>query len=224
MSQHDIYRTVAGFSALRSDESTGLPILEVTFARFNVWNEINSWEGRFMERLLPGAFTDTFVERAGQIRCLFEHGKDPAIGNKPIGTPTSLRETDIGPVGTVALYDVPYVRDLLPALEAGDLGASYRFGAQKQDWVRRPVRSEWNPEGLPERSIARVGVAEFGPVTFGADPGATSAVRSLDARFGVRPDEVFSLFEDPTAGVPGANEAERARVALAYAIGARRPR
>ena len=56
---------------------------------------------------------------------------------------------------------------------------SYRFSVDEQEVVRKPAVSEYNPEGLPERTITKASVAEFGPVTFPAFANATAAVRSM---------------------------------------------
>src|SRR5690606_21613781 len=52
--------------ATENDDDPGdgrLATLDVNFARFNVWNEIDSWfEGRFLERVAPGAFRKTMKE------------------------------------------------------------------------------------------------------------------------------------------------------------------
>src|SRR5262245_130360 len=73
----------------------GMPTMVGHFAMFNVWYEINSWyEGRFLERVAPGAFRKTFRENGDRIRVLLEHGYDPSVGDKPLGAPDELREDD----------------------------------------------------------------------------------------------------------------------------------
>jgi HK97 family phage prohead protease len=148
------------------------------FSVFNTWTEINSrYEGRFLERVAPGAFSDAFANPKG-LRVLYEHGADPSIGNKPIAAPTVLREDDFGAYYEAEMFDASYSNDLLPALRAGQLGASFRFQVVDEDWDEKPTRSEQNPERLPERTIHSVALYEFGPVTWGAYPEATSGVRS----------------------------------------------
>jgi HK97 family phage prohead protease len=149
------------------------------FARFNTFNEINSEEGRFLERIMPGAFKKTMAEQRSRIRMMFQHGRDPEIGDKPIGNPDVLREDDIGPYFEGDLFDsVPPL--IVDGLRAGQYGLSYRFSVKDEKWDNSPPRSDFNPEGLPERTIRQIGpVYEFGPVTFPADPGADYAVRSM---------------------------------------------
>lgn len=224
------YRSVEQIRAADGDSGR---TLDVTFARFNVWNEIQSyWEGNFLERLTPGAFTSTFEDRRDRIRCLFNHGRDPAIGNKPLGQVTDLRETSDGPHGTVDLFDRDYVDDVLAGLRCDPpvYGASYRFGVVEESWNDEPGVSEHNPKGIPERTIQRVNVAEFGPVTFPADEGTQEliGVRSLSDHFATPPPvsgtEIVSSERGETApaGAPAAPPDTKGQTATAFALAARR--
>lgn len=154
------------------------------FAVFDRWTEINSWfEGRFLERIRPGSFADTFVDRADKIRVLYDHGHDPSIGNKPLGGPDVLREDKTGAYYESELFESSYVDDLMPALRARQLGASFRFRVNAEEWVEPKEASDHNPEKLPERSINGVDLYEFGPVTFPAYDDASAGVRSGSDRF-----------------------------------------
>lgn len=158
----------------------GIGLMTGEFARFNEWTEINSaWEGHFLERVAPSAFDKTFAENGKNIRVLYDHGHDPSVGNKPLGPIRELRSTDSGAYYEVPLFDTSYNRDLLPALKAGQLGASFRFKVVREEFNKSPERAGHNPQGLPERTIVEAKVLEFGPVTFPAYPGATAGVRSM---------------------------------------------
>lgn len=152
------------------------------FAVFNRWTEIDSvYEGRFMERIAPGAFDRTFTERRDRIKVLYDHGKDPQLGNKPLGPLTELRADDTGGYYEVDLIDTPYNDDfIIPAARAGLLGASFRFSIPKggDDWVTPSRGTDSNPERLKERTINEIEVYELGPVTFPAYADATAGVRS----------------------------------------------
>src|SRR2546428_187563 len=102
------------------------------------------------------------------MRVLFNHGKDPAIGDKVLGPIAELREDENGAYYEVPLLDTSYNRDLLPGLEQGLYGASSRFSVMKEAMNQKPQRSDWTPEGLPERPIQGVALREFGPVPFPA--------------------------------------------------------
>lgn len=196
----DVQRATPPESGEASANENGMPTLFGHFTRFNEWTEIDSWyEGNFLERIAPGAFKKTFREQ--QPKVLFQHGMDGTCGDKPLGPPDVLREEDDGPYYEVPLLDASYVRDLIPGLDAGLYGASFRFSVMREEWVDEPAVSEDNPKGLPERTIKEVRCSEFGPVTFPAYPGATAGVRSmtdeyLAARMTNQPaDRLRSLLE-----------------------------
>jgi len=172
-------------------EGSGLPLLHGNFLVFDTWTEINSaYEGQFLERFAPGAVRKTIRESRDKMRVLFQHGQDPHIGDKPLGEIIELRETDEGAYYEVELLNTSYVRDLLPALERGLYGASFRFGVVREKWNEDPGPSEHNPRGLPERTVVEAKVSEFGPVTFPAYQQASAGVRSLTDEF------LFSAIRD----------------------------
>jgi HK97 family phage major capsid protein/HK97 family phage prohead protease len=150
------------------------------FTLFNEPTEINSYyEGNFIERVAPGAFAKWIAGHRDAIRCLFQHGMDYQIGDKPLGPISELREDETGPYYEVPLLNVHYVRELIPGLEAALYGCSFRFRVIREEWDEEPEPSDDNPKGLPERTLLELQVPEFGPVTFPAYPGATAALRSM---------------------------------------------
>lgn len=161
------------------------PTLFGHFTPFDQWSEINSmWEGNFLERTIRGAFAKTIKENKGGVRVLYDHGHDPQLGNKPLGPIDVLREEDFGPYYEVPLIDTDYNRGfVIPALDAGLLGASYRFRVIREEWNDEPGESSHNPKGLPERTIKEARLYEFGPVTFPAFDGATAKLRSLSDQY-----------------------------------------
>lgn len=168
------------FRAAEPDDET-LGLLTGRFSVFNTWYEIDSlWEGLFLERVAKGSFKKTIADQdAGRgMRVLFEHGRDMTINNKVLGVPDEVREDSKGAYYEVPLFDTSYNRDLLPGLRANAYGASFRFQAIRDEWNDEPPVSEHNPKGIPERTLKEVRVPEFGPCTFGANPGATAIVRS----------------------------------------------
>ncbi len=162
------------------------------FAVFDRWTEIDSWyEGRFMERLKRGAFKRTIKERASQIRVLYEHGRDPSIGNKPLAVPEIMREDADGCYGEGELFEASYVNDLIPALAAGQMGQSFRFRVAGESWAEPKKASDHNPNMLPERTITDVDLYEWGPCPFPAYADASAGVRSGTDQF------IESLLSDP---------------------------
>jgi HK97 family phage prohead protease len=179
-----VVRALGAGLELRHDGSAdGLGRLVLRFSRFNVWYEVDSfWEGLFLERTLPGAFKQTIREDRPQMRVLFNHGMDFSLGDRVLGPIDDLREDADSPVGEVPLFDTSYNRDLLPGLEAGVYGSSMRMRVLGEKWDDEPGASDHNPKGIPERSISRVRVYEFGPVTFPANPDATAEMASAGVR------------------------------------------
>ncbi len=190
---HDTENLVrATYRAADVDEDGDGRTLHGHFSVFDNWYEIDSVvEGRFLERIAPGAF-DATLSDPSRIKVLFDHGFDPSIGNKPLGTITDVREDEVGAAYTVRLIDTDYNRDfLIPAARAGLLGSSFRFSVTGEEWDRPKESTDHNPEKIAERTITSVDVHEFGPVTFPANPEATAAVRS-------RTDDFYDrLIEDP---------------------------
>ena len=177
------------------------PVLSGHFSVFNSPTTIRSaWEGEFVETIAPGAFKKTIAENRDRMRVLLNHGNDPQLGDKPLGSISDLREDNRGAYYEVDLFDgiPPLVMD---GLRAGAYGASFRFSVMNESWNERPARSSFNPDGLPERTIKEAKVAEFGPVTFGAYDEATAGVRSLTDRFlldalAEDPDNLRELIQD----------------------------
>jgi len=122
---------------------------------------------------------------------------------------TAINDRADGPMAEVPLLDTSYNRDLVPGLRAGVYGSSFRFQVMKEEFVRDAQQSDYNPDGLPERTITEARVMEFGPVTFPAYAGATAGVRSLTDEFIIHqifgsPERVRSLLESlvPTGPPP----------------------
>ena len=178
-------------SVLRRADSHGRddgPVMIGHFARFGEWNEIDSWyEGRFLERINPGAFSKTFDGRLRSVAVTFNHGHD-VMGQQVLGIPAVLREDDHGPYYEVPLLDgIPDL--IMSGLRADAYGASYMFNVVRDEWEDEPETSDHNPQGLPERTISEVKLHEFGPVTYPADGGATAGVRSLTDHFRTSPED-----------------------------------
>lgn len=177
----DVVRSGGGLELRSADEPPdgSLGVLTGRFSEFGRWYKVSSrFEGDFMERVAPGATADTIRDDVSSMRVLFDHGMDAQIGNKVLGPIASLAERSDGPHYEVPLFDTSYNRDLLPGLKAGVYGASMRMRVTGDTWDDEPPRSDANPDGLPERTITRMRVPEFGPVTFPANQGASAGIRS----------------------------------------------
>jgi HK97 family phage prohead protease len=172
-----------GFALRAADEDNGMPTLTGYAIRFGEWTRISSlFEGDFMERIAPGAAKKTLADNADNIRVLFNHGHDPSIGEKALTKP-ELSEDATGLRYEGQLFDTSYNRDLLPGLESGQYGASFKFRVIREQIVEAPERSAYNPDGIPERTVEDLQLYELGPVTFPAYEGASAGVRSLTGFF-----------------------------------------
>src|SRR5262245_46370283 len=103
------------------------------FAVFNEWTTISSLrEGRFLERIAPGGVHRS--NREGPNGGLFGHGQCPTGGGKPNRTVQALREDSRGGYYEVDLYDqTTYIKEILPGLESGQFGSSFRFQARREE-------------------------------------------------------------------------------------------
>lgn len=175
------------------------------FGHFSVFDqptEINStYEGRFIERIAPGAFKKTLAERGARIKIMWNHGRSEVLPDVLIAKPTDVREDTTGAYYEARMF-AGLPEWLYEGLRAGVYGASFRFAAILDHWVESPGISDGNPLGLPERTVREAAVAEAGPVSWPAYDGATSAIRSLSDRF-----HDLSTLTDRAATAPETDDA-----------------
>lgn len=172
-----------------SSDTEGLGLIDIRWSPFNTWYRIDSWwEGSFLERTVKGAFKRTMQAHAAAVRddahsikTLFNHGMDMYVNDKLLGDIEELAEDRDSARSTVRLWDTSYNRDLLPGFRSGAYGASFMFRVVKEVWDNEPEPSDYNPDGLPERTIREARVFEAGPVTWPANPMATTAARCVSA-------------------------------------------
>jgi phage head maturation protease len=195
------------------------------YGRFSApgeWAEINSLlEGHFLERMASTAFEKTIEEKRDAIRVLFHHGQDPSIGFKVLGRIDELRGDT---TYEVSLFDeADYVRQLIPGLQAGQYGVSFRFKVVKDELRKFPTRSAHNPKQLPEITVTEADLVEFGPTPTPAYKGPSAAVRSSgglehllrdlrSAAHLLTPGERWRT--RPKPGCPGVIERERVGVGM----------
>ena len=162
---------------VRATQGMKMPVLHGYIIRFNEATVIDSWEGRFIERIAPGAAKKTLKDNGDSIKILFDHGHDPNIGSKPLAKPMWEGDGE-GVRYEGELFDCDYCRELVPGLEAGQYGASFKFRVIKESFDEEPEPSDDNPEGLPKRTIEELKLYEGGPVVFPQYEGASAGVRS----------------------------------------------
>jgi HK97 family phage prohead protease len=151
-------------------------------AVFGEWARIDSAaEGPpFMERVGRGSFAETIERDRSRYRVLLEHGKDPVIARRPLGPIKELREDQRGVAYSFGLLDTDFGREILPGLKAGLYGSSFRGRIEAVEVTDWPERSTYNSERLPEQTVQRVAMLDFGPTPFPAYLGTTASARSAD--------------------------------------------
>lgn len=165
----DIVRALAAPELVAAHDGS-LGTLRGDMATFGDWASIRSTfenGGRpFVEQIARGSFAPAFERDRGRYQPLYDHGQDPSIARKPLGPVKAVGETARSAYYEVTLLDTDYNRALLPGLEAGLYGSSFR-GDAEITVSRFAERAEHNPEGLDEhvvRSITRL--KDFGPTPF----------------------------------------------------------
>lgn len=146
--------------------------LEGYAAVFNEPAMIDSWEGTFRERMMPGAFAKTLSERSPVM--MFDHGKHPLIGQLPIASIQTLREDSKGLYVKARLADNWLVEPVRDAIRSQAIsGMSMRMSVVKDTWAVGSDR-------IAERSLKEVALMELGPVVFPAYESTSVSVRSRE--------------------------------------------
>jgi len=189
----------APFSVVRADEGDGMT-LDGWGAVFNRETVIDSWEGRFREKIAPGAMKRSFRETPPKIQ--FDHGRHPTIGSIPIAKLERVAE-EIDPVFAPEggahivgrFLDHPIVDLVRQAIEAEAInGMSFRFSVMQESWQTadgRPIRDDQAlmvelarsldlpDDELPVRILRQVKVPEMGPVVWPAYAETSVSARSI---------------------------------------------
>lgn len=190
--------------ALRS-ETAGQPNDGLTLdgygAVFNRMTVINSFEGKFRERIAPGAMKRSFRETPPIVQ--FDHGRHSMIGSIPIAELRSISE-DIDPVlapeggahVVARIFDNWLMQPVRDAIAGGAInGMSFRFSVVQESWETadgKPIRDEKQlmeclrqtayedmpDEALPIRTLKQLKVPEVGPVVWPAYAETSVGVRS----------------------------------------------
>lgn len=172
---------------LRDGGTDGLT-LDGMAATFDQPTLIDSWEGTFYEQIRKGAFRKTIRENTPVMQ--FDHGRHPLIGSIPIGTITSLQETDAGLAVTGRLTDNWLIQPVRDAIAEGSVnGMSFRFTVVREEWRDKDGKLVqaadletllWMPgeRGPLTRTLIEVRCAELGPVVFPAYDTTSVGVRA----------------------------------------------
>lgn len=177
---NEILTREAPFELVRADNTGDGLTLTGYAAVFNTPTRIDSWEGKFDEQLVKGAFRKTLQERTPVLQ--FDHGHHPLVGSIPIGSINTLREDRNGLYVEARLHDNWVVQPVRDAIDSGSItGMSFRFQVVKEIW------DESND--IPMRTLKEVRLFELGPVVFPAYEATSVGVRSV---------EIAQALTDPT--------------------------
>jgi HK97 family phage prohead protease len=146
-----------------SSAEPGGPLITGWAWRANTWAEIG---GVFLERFSPDAFTDALASHGSDVRAIFEHGRDAAAGNRPLGTIRTLRPD--GYFEIEPLEGARYVDELLPGIRAGLFRMSFAFSPVQTDLRSKPGKSPWNARALPEVTVQKANLREISVTAFPA--------------------------------------------------------
>ena len=170
-------------------------------AVFNRETIIDSWEGRFKEKIAPGAMKKSFRENPPRVQ--FDHGHHPLIGSIPIGSVEDVREEvdpTFAPEGgahvIARMHDNWLTQPVRDAIASGSIdGMSFRFSVVREEWhdasgkkiadeqelrdmLRRTWMEEVPDEELLVRTLKELRVPELGPVVWPAYAETSVGVRS----------------------------------------------
>ncbi|MCP2327601.1 HK97 family phage prohead protease [Hamadaea flava] len=144
--------------------------LEGYAAVFNSPTLIRDAQGDFYETILPGAFTRSLAQRTPVLQ--WDHGKDPRIGQVPIGKIEEIREDARGLFVRARLFAHPDVDRVREAIAEGAVtGMSFRFTVPDggDDWT--------HSDGFERRAVRDATAYELGPVVFPAYDTTSVSVR-----------------------------------------------
>jgi HK97 family phage prohead protease len=140
-------------------------------ARFDIWTNI----GPFMERVEPGAFTET--RENDDVRALFNHDPNIVLGRTSNET-LELREDDKGLFMENTPPDTQAARDVVALIQRGDVtGQSYGFSVLEDEWETKEIEGE----PVEHRTVKKVKLFDVGPVTFPAEEATSIQTRSAEA-------------------------------------------
>lgn len=168
--RYELIRSGRDLWSERIDTDEGGDTMFGYAAIFNSDTLIDSWEGRFVERIMPGAFRNTLNRQNGSVPLLLEHGNG-YIGNMPLGKPSVLREDDKGLYVEAKLSQTDYNENIKALLRDDALdGMSFRFSIKRDEWddTKEP----------PLRTIKEVELHEVSLVTFPAYKATTAGIRA----------------------------------------------
>ena len=169
----DVVRSGGGMELQPSDDGS-LGTLAGRFSEFGRWYRVSSkFEGDVHGARRPRRDREHDPRVRDSDEGPVRPRMDVQIGNKVLGPIEACEDEFRRPAlrGAAVRHLVQPRSAARP--EAGVYGSSIRFRVTGDEWNDEPAKSKANPDGIPERTITRMKVMEFGPVTFPANPGVS---------------------------------------------------
>lgn len=144
--------------------------------------------GGFVERIKPGAFTETLKENRSDPRLLWDHNSQYVLGRRSAGT-LVLEEDAKGLRFEATLPDTTYARDLAVLMERGDVREmSFGFNVIRDAWfdVDKPIM---------KRDVLEVRLIEISIVSFPAYPQTSVKLRDIAGAETLSDDDIAKVEE-----------------------------
>lgn len=144
--------------------------------------------GGFVERIKPGAFSETLKDNRSDPRLLWDHNSQYVLGRRSAGTLT-LNEDVKGLAFEAILPDTTYARDLSVLMERGDVREmSFGFNV---------IRDEWSDLDKPtvKRDVLEVRLIEISIVSFPAYPQTSVKLRDFAGAETLSDEDVLKVEE-----------------------------
>jgi len=118
----------------------------------------------------PKSVNYALQEHRDRIGVLYDHGRDPQISTKPLGTPRTMEPDKTGLWTETPLAKTDYnERIVIPLLESGAVRSmSIAFAPTQQSWS----------DDRTERYVEQMALFEFGPTPNPRNLGASAAIHS----------------------------------------------
>jgi HK97 family phage prohead protease len=200
-------RTIAFDLARDADDAADGLTIEGYGAVFDRTTEINSWEGKFEEKIRRGAFKKTLREQTPKMQ--FDHGHHPLLGGLPLGRWITAEEDARGLHLIGRMFSNWMTEPFRDAIAEGAIdGMSFRFSVVREKWSDgngKEIKSESDlfdllyfgsgDRGPITRELIEVKTPEAGPVVWPAYKDTEVGARSADG--GTLILDLAALRQDP---------------------------
>lgn len=138
-----------------------------------VFDKFSQNLGGFVERIAPGAFTESIAKR--DVRALWSHNTDLVLGRTG-NRSLRLWEDSYGLAFELKLPDTQLGRDTFTSIQRGDVtGMSFGFTVQEHEWKKS------DGTGPHQRTLRKVDIFEISPTAFPAYEATDVSTRDAEA-------------------------------------------